>query len=744
MENTSEMLVLVSSMLPNEEGVPQAQLLTQEQTMVVEAKFQECMTQIQRLMFDEDLADALAKIYIQRRVCGAQWSTMDIAYRCLTCGVHEHCVVCVTCFENGNHQDHAYFVIHDRGGCCDCGDVTAWKREGFCSNHGSEDIQIQSLEDELAICVEPVIDALFKCWKNKLLSTHIDGSEESDTYENVLTSAIVDMLLQFCEHGKNLQSLISMNLILSPGLLEILIQSERFLWADVVKKTHDMFLKLVRENDYFKLEFSKEFLKYYPIAIQKTIQHGNDLSFIEGFPMLCKFSLQIFKIPSITCCLVKEENLLEILFACLENIFLASAGRDRRGSRLEEIKWSNFYDITIHVIENIQVVIGHGTVLQHMFHNKRDLLRTWMMLLSFIQGMRSTGTLEEEISFAKCLLVSFNIADINSLLVGGGFDVFRTIRIDDESSSQEEIDEIDILGHAPEFSGLQVPDHVASLTYECLRAIENWYDPTCESTESRSIQHVSAMNSNFRILSLSEWPDIKDDFSSEEISVHYPLHHLLSEILRNAFISSAVASDGVFTHLLRDCHPYGYSGLIMEHPLRVRIFCAHYRVGIWDANDEIAMRSLNWYTEVCSLQGLESDLYLLQFCAAFAPPDCYIKRILERFGLSEYLSLNRQNSSKYEQALAREMLILIIQILQERRFCGLTPSQSLKRDVVCILAIKDRTYNKLLKSLPITLSEHHLKEVLDNVAIYCNPSNNNEVASHGYSKIIFKPEEEPE
>lgn len=38
-------------------------------------------------------------------------------------------------------------------------------------------------------------------------------------------------------------------------------------------------------------------------------------------------------------------------------------------------------------------------------------------------------------------------------------------------------------------------------------------------------------------------------------------------------------------------------------------------------------------------QGLESDLFLLQCCAALAPPDLFVMRILERYGLMSYLSL---------------------------------------------------------------------------------------------------------
>lgn len=48
-----------------------------------------------------------------------------------------------------------------------------------------------------------------------------------------------------------------------------------------------------------------------------------------------------------------------------------------------------------------------------------------------------------------------------------------------------------------------------------------------------------------------------------------------------------------------------------------------------------------------SEQGLELDLFMLQCCAALAPADLFVKRVLERFELSNYLLLNFEQSSEY-------------------------------------------------------------------------------------------------
>ncbi|KAH9735929.1 E3 ubiquitin-protein ligase PRT6 [Citrus sinensis] len=73
------------------------------------------------------------------------------------------------------------------------------------------------------------------------------------------------------------------------------------------------------------------------------------------------------------------------------------------------------------------------------------------------------------------------------------------------------------------------------------------------------------------------------------------------------------------------------------------------------------------------------------------------------------------------------MLTLIIQILQERRFCGLTTAESLKRELVHRLAIGDATHSQLVKSLPRDLSKFdQLQEILDAVAMYSHPSGFNQ------------------
>ena len=87
-----------------------------------------------------------------------------------------------------------------------------------------------------------------------------------------------------------------------------------------------------------------------------------------------------------------------------------------------------------------------------------------------------------------------------------------------------------------------------------------------------------------------------------------------------------------FTHVLGGCHPYGFSAFIMEHPMRIRVFCVEVHAGMWQRNGDAALLSCEWYRSVLwSEQGLKFDLFLLQCCAALAPADLYVNRILDHF-----------------------------------------------------------------------------------------------------------------
>ncbi|KAI3924665.1 hypothetical protein MKW92_052550 [Papaver armeniacum] len=589
---------------------------------------------------------------------------------------------------------------------------------------------------------------------------------------------------------------------------------------------------------------------YYPDTIKESIKEGSD-SVLEKYKLVATFSVQIFTVPTLTPRLVREMNLLGILFGCLEDMFSSCAGDE---GHIQVSKWASSYDTTVRLVEDTRFVLNHPDVAKYVIHEQPDISKTWMRLLAYVQGMnpqkRVTGlhVEEENESMHIPFVLGHSIVNIHSLLVNGAFSVDEMIEKD-----MDEDDGDSLLRHAKvgrlsqqssvcstsgrsatmdatsqggeecfnNGNGVSVPKTVTWLTCECLQAVENWLGfnallmeshsslsqdisrgavanflslkktfsriakPKSISKVSRSSSSrgrfgtssenvgrhnflsssgyiadkrgyslvgtketdISARSSNsglpnedtmeaecsesdsLGLLSSSDWPNIVYDVSSQDISVHIPLHRLLSLLLLKALKKCYGETGGSEISSPNSAHATWVASswifaFVMEHPLRIKVFCAQVRAGMWRKNGDVAMLSCEWYRSVrWSEQGLELDIFLLQCCAALAPPDLFVKRILERFGLSSYLSLNPEQSNEHEAVLVQEMLTLIIQIVKERRFCGLSTAESLRRELVYKLAIGDATRSQLVKSLPQDLSKNgQLQTILDSVADYSNPS----------------------
>ncbi|PHJ21403.1 zinc finger in n-recognin protein [Cystoisospora suis] len=79
---------------------------------------------------------SLSSLPLARSRCDQVWDGEHVAYRCLTCGGSQSSCICVFCFQEGNHLGHSYFIYRSScGGCCDCGDASAWNPKGFCRHH---------------------------------------------------------------------------------------------------------------------------------------------------------------------------------------------------------------------------------------------------------------------------------------------------------------------------------------------------------------------------------------------------------------------------------------------------------------------------------------------------------------------------------------------------------------------------------------------------------------------------------
>ncbi|PCH33185.1 hypothetical protein WOLCODRAFT_111408 [Wolfiporia cocos MD-104 SS10] len=74
---------------------------------------------------------------IPGRPCGHIFKKGEACFRCKDCALDDSCVLCSRCFEATNHSDHniSFFIAQQSGGCCDCGDIEAWRVPINCPYH---------------------------------------------------------------------------------------------------------------------------------------------------------------------------------------------------------------------------------------------------------------------------------------------------------------------------------------------------------------------------------------------------------------------------------------------------------------------------------------------------------------------------------------------------------------------------------------------------------------------------------
>lgn len=74
------------------------------------------------------------------RRCGHIFKNAEAVYRCRDCEIDDTCVLCGRCFNSSEHEGHSITVTHSsgNGGCCDCGDLEAWRRPVHCAIHAGD------------------------------------------------------------------------------------------------------------------------------------------------------------------------------------------------------------------------------------------------------------------------------------------------------------------------------------------------------------------------------------------------------------------------------------------------------------------------------------------------------------------------------------------------------------------------------------------------------------------------------
>ncbi|KAL3679047.1 hypothetical protein R1sor_022003 [Riccia sorocarpa] len=396
---------------------------------------------IQWLIFERDpkvaFADTAVVNSAARGICGAVWGGNDIAYRCKTCEHDPTCAICVPCFKAGDHRGHDYSMIHTFGGCCDCGDVTAWKQSGFCVNHKGPG-HVPSLPPGFVASAAPVLEAVLKFWVLTLEKATLKAEGKPKKWNSMLAEekvatqtslAIIKMLLELCCAGESMLSFTAKEVGRKDiGVLDALLRAESFMSRHVVESLHELLYKLLGDSN-FKHAFALVFISHYSRFIRESV--ADELVNPSGSPfgtkhrdhsVLSNFSVQIFTVPTLTPKLVLEHKLLDMLMGTLKDFLIVCGGED---GRLMVSKGPIIAKLYIRVTEDIRYVMTHFEVAQYVIRERKDLCKAWVELLAFVQGMHpqkrvtSIHVEEENDDWDAGYHLEAQMASIHPLFVNG-------------------------------------------------------------------------------------------------------------------------------------------------------------------------------------------------------------------------------------------------------------------------------------------------------------------------------------
>ncbi|KAM0748688.1 hypothetical protein T439DRAFT_316609 [Meredithblackwellia eburnea MCA 4105] len=113
------------------------------------------------------------------KVCGHVFRAGESVYRCRDCSLDNTCVLCSKCFHGSSHTKHDVTMSVHAGlgaGCCDCGDVEAFKEGSVmdCKYHSLQHGRTSDMEDDSAPTTSEADVAALKRTIEQLLRVLLD------------------------------------------------------------------------------------------------------------------------------------------------------------------------------------------------------------------------------------------------------------------------------------------------------------------------------------------------------------------------------------------------------------------------------------------------------------------------------------------------------------------------------------------------------------------------------------------
>ena len=232
----------------------------------------------------------------------------------------------------------------------------------------------------------------------------------------------------------------------------------------------------------------------------------------------------------------------------------------------------------------------------------------------------------------------------------------------------------------------------------------------------------------------------------EPISFHHALHYTLSWLIdcgKSMSVDQMRRSlhftyrDIQATHparvLVSERDPETYLLALFDIPLRVCVWLAQMKAGIWVRNGLSLRHQMHTYRGVLSRDlAHHRDIFLLQTAMVICDPSRVLASMIERFGMDDWMRGRYYIRAGYEPAqqldVAEDFVHLLIVLLSDRT--SLLPQDDqkstqallIRRDIAHILCFKPLSFSALSERLSEKFTnQEEFQEILDEMANFRSP-----------------------
>ncbi|XP_055625385.1 E3 ubiquitin-protein ligase UBR1 [Toxorhynchites rutilus septentrionalis] len=720
-------------------------------------------------------------------VCGRVFKIGEPTYSCRECSMDPTCVLCSSCFKKSTHRLHKYKMsTSGGGGCCDCGDREAWKRDPSCEDHSVTLTEIPEhsvITEKIKQCSEIVFKGILQyCMKTLRIQSEssladFDEIEDEDIYCTLLYNDETHTFEQV------IQTLTSIVKCTQKEAIEYVTSIDREGRA-VVKCASFEVCKKLKEDIENKVIRSTMTTKSSPLKV--TVLHKTEVArqhlAMQTLGWFQEFLTKHSTFRSIFCSIIAEVgvqyNLKQILSndhklwksarACWHRLLISGMLMEYENKKALAVMFTKLYanlmqdfirDDHYHSFSvaslSVQIftvpTIAHHLIahelafikLMHTFYSESIGKYVKEKLLQFEKNT-STMNVFKRASYILIdlkYLLSFK-PDVWTQELRAGFlhGVQLLIRL---LKCMQGMDAVtrqvgQHMEYEPEwetaFTLHLKLSHLITLVLDWCSTdkvvlVKVYRMLLGALTEIKFI--VSKTKVEVKELADHSASCLMYDVASEPVSIHLPLTRFLAGLYVH-FEKFDLTFDTVASSAADKPTPEE----IIEPVLCTRTMISQVYAGMWRRNGYSLLNQLYFYRNVkCRYEMLDRDIVILQIGASLIESNEYLIHVLNKFNLIEWTNedFEPSNAANPEEDCVRqvinmvdELLELLIVIVGERYVPGIgmiSEDDRIKKEIIQQLCIKPYSHSELNRALnEDSSSETGMENVIDEIATFEKPT----------------------